>query len=63
MKIQVNSVNPYHTVIKELLYTHECDRLNGPLVKRLDKRNREYSKPQVPGKSTAEWTEIRVMKK
>ena len=60
MKIQVNSRNPFHAVIKELLYHHECDRIQTPLAWMLDERNKEqYGTPQY----SFEWTDIRVMKK
>ena len=64
MKIQVNSLSPYHTVIKELLYIDECDRMKGPLTRLLDGRHRTHStKPNVPGRTSSEWTDVRVMKK
>ena len=63
MKIQVNSENPSNLVIKELIYQHECDQMQKPLPKLLDKRSREsHGKPNVEEKNT-EWIDIRVMKK
>lgn len=59
MKIQDNSNNPYHAVIKELVYDHECDRIKRPLTVSLDKRDQEsHGKPI----KSFEWMDIRVMK-
>ena len=71
MKLQVNSKYPYQAVIKELLYHHECDRIQRPLTKYLDKRTLERNgRPftqkashEIPKRRDADWTEIRVMKK
>ena len=60
MKIQVNSNDPYHAVIKELVYYHECDQIRQPLTGLLVKRDKEqYGAPQY----SFEWTDLRVMKK
>ena len=64
MKVQVNSINPYHTVIKELMYIDECDHMRGPLTRLLEGRHRtHHTKPHILGLSFGEWTDIRVMKK
>ena len=64
MKLQVNSRYPYHAVVKELLYNHECDQIRDPLAKFLDKRTpAKNGTPKIPKKPSADWTEIRVMKK
>ena len=60
MKIQVNSYDPYHAVIKQLIFNHECDRIQKPLVRLLEARSVE--KYGIPADST-EWIDIRVMKK
>ena len=59
MKIEIHSQNPYHSVIKELLYPHECDKLKVPLVRLLDGRRKGHPQHQP----SLEWTDIRVMKK
>ena len=57
-------MNPYHTVIKELIWSDECRRIKNPLIRLLDIRRKEHhSKPPVPGRPSAEWTDVRVMKK
>lgn len=59
MKIQTNSHNPFHAVIKELLFTHECENIQMPLGRLLDKRSKdEYGAPA----KYFEWTDLRVMK-
>ena len=68
MKIQLNSDNPYHVTIKELMYNNECDQIGGPLTKLFkDYTNytfNAYSKsPDVPGRPLIEWSDVRVMKK
>ena len=60
MKIQSNSHNPYHAVIKELIFRHECDGMRKPLGRKLDKRRTEdFGKPS----KYHEWADLRVMKK
>ena len=59
MKVETKSMNPLHSVIKELIYPHECDKMSSPLVHLLDKRRKNYKKPSP----TKDWTDIRVMKK
>ena len=60
MKIQINSDDPYHAVIKELIYHNECDRIQSPLPQLLDNRAKEYGKFNG---SSVKWIDIRVMKK
>ena len=60
MKIQINAHVPFHIVIKELVQDPECDRIQKPLIKKLDRLSKE--KNGTPARST-EWLDIRVMKK
>ena len=68
MKIQLNSHNPYHVTIKELMYNNECDKIRGPLTKLL-KNYTNYTNiadsksPDAPGTSLIKWSDVRVMKK
>ena len=59
MKIEIHSQNPYHAVIKELIYPHECDKIKIPLVYWLG----EGRKGHPNHHPSLEWTDIRVMKK
>ena len=61
MKIQLNSHNPYHVTIKELMYNNECNQIRGPLTKLL--KNHYSKSPDVPGRSHIKWSDVRVMKK
>ena len=60
MKIQVNSNDPYHAVIKEMVYYRECDQIRRPLTMLIDVRDKEkHGDPQY----SFEWEDVRVMKK
>ena len=59
MKIEINSANPFHSVIKELIYPNESDKMKKPLAHLLDKRRKFYNKPAP----SMQWVDIRVMKK
>ena len=51
----------FHAEIKELLYGHECDKLKIPLAKKLHAHKDKL--PDILQKHSAQWTDIRVMKK
>ena len=62
MKIQINSYDPYHVVIKELLYNHECDQIVQPLAKHL-KSHPDKATKNLSLLGNREWADVRVMKK
>ena len=59
MKIQINSLDPFHLTVKELLYNHECDEIKKPLAPKL--RTHQAKKPNRLKRR--EWSDVRVMKK
>ena len=61
MKVQLNSNDMFHSEIKELVYGHECDILKMPLVHKL--HNHPDKLPKMLQKRSAQWSDIRVMKK
>ena len=61
MKVQMNSNDMFHAEIKELLYGSECDKLKAPLAKQL--YNHRDTLPKLLQSHSAQWTDVRVMKK
>ena len=62
MKIQINSQDFMHLIIKDLLYNHECDQIKNPLPPYLHLRTNESHKKPDHLKHY-EWTDVRAMKK
>ena len=60
MKTQVNSHDPYHVTVKDLLYHHECDSITTALGDKLALWNGIKTSAM---KKSLEWEDIRVMKK
>ena len=60
MKLQVNSHDPYHITVKNLLYDHECDGITKVLGNKLDVWDGIKT---VAMKTSLEWEDIRIMKK
>ena len=65
MKIEIKSRDMVNSVIKDLLYAHECDQI----IKALPIRQLEEHKSKKPKTTNSgmfeiqEWTDVRVMKK
>ena len=60
MKLQVNSNDPYHITLKDLLYDNECDGITSVLGSKLDLWDGIKTSAM---KKSIEWEDIRVMKK
>ena len=60
MKLQVNSHDPYHLTVKDLLYDNECDGITSELGNKLDLWDGIKTAAM---KESFEWEDIRVMKK
>ena len=61
MKLQVNSHDPYHLTVKDLLYNNECDSVTSVLGKKLGEKWDGIKTAAM--KKSMEWEDIRVMKK
>ena len=60
MKLQINSHDPYHLTVKDLLYNNECDGITSVLGKKLELWDGIKTAAM---KKSLEWEDIRVMKK
>ena len=60
MKIQLNSLDPYHVTIKNIMYEHECDGIIAALGSKL---RPWHGNKALMMKTAQEWEDIRVMKK
>ena len=61
MQVQLNDYDPYHAVVKNLLFLNECDSITAMLELNFDKWI--APKGDQPMSSKAAWTDVRVMKK
>ena len=58
-KVNVNSLDPLHLTIKDLLYPYECDQIRVGLASKL--QTYPGIKPDIIRRG--EWMDVRVMKK
>ena len=60
MKFEIKSHDMVNAVIKDLLYSHECERIveSIPIKKLQEHQSQTPERPKIK-----EWTDVRVMKK
>ena len=59
LKIEINSYDPFHLTIKQLMFSHECDEIIANNTHKLDL----WKGPKAKHHEKLPWTDVRIMQK